>query len=60
MPFRDAIALQESPLLAKSNLLQFGTIPGCVGVGVETPFPVVVVVVLVLSVVLVPTTPTHT
>ena len=43
------------PLSVKPNLLQFGTIPTCADVGIETLFPIVIVI--VASLVSVPTTP---
>lgn len=42
MPLRAAMALQLSPGLTKSNLLQLLTMPGWEGVGVVMPLPVVV------------------
>ncbi len=46
-----AMSQQVSPETTLWNVLQLPTIPGCIGVGVATPFPLVVV--LVFNVVLV-------
>ena len=44
MPYFTAISEQNSPGTCKWNLLQFSTIPGCVGRGVVTPLPGLVLV----------------